>query len=238
MLFPLVLLLTLSLSFGQTLYVAAASSLQRLMPQLVEEFKSYYPGVKVKVSFASSGHLYAQIAGGAPYHVFVSADSFYTKKLIRRKKALKDSYTEYAKGLLALYGNLKGSDIKRTLEEAKRVAVANPRHAPYGKAAVQALKSLGLYERLRRKLVYGANVSQALQFVHSGGADVGIVALSLVVGRDRYITLPEELYRPVIHSAVITLKGKDSEPAKEFINFLTSQKAKEVLKRFGFKVEW
>ncbi len=223
-------------AFSQELYIAAASSLNKVLPEIVRKFEREHPNSEIKISFASSGHLYAQIKGGAPYQVFISADTLYPKKLIKDGFALKDSYTEYASGLLAVYGRVKGDSLKDVLKGAKRIAVANPRHAPYGKAAVELLKRIGLFGEVRRKLIYGANVSQAVQFVHSGGADMGIVAYSLVISMEGVKPIDRRLYSPIIHAAVVTSKGKGDEIAYTFLRFLTSPPAKEVLKRHGFLV--
>ncbi len=232
----LIPLLILSLSYAQTLYIASASSFHRVLPVLVREFKLEFPNAKIKLTFSSSGHLYAQIKGGAPYDLFISADTFYTKKLIESGKALESSYVEYAEGLLALYGSFEGNDLKEILLKADKIAIANPKHAPYGRAAVEFLKNLGIYDYVRKKIVYGANVSQALQFVYSRGAQVGIVAYSLVKGKEGVLLPPEELYTPIKHSAVITIKGMQKDVSKDFIEFLNSARAVEILKEYGFKV--
>jgi molybdate transport system substrate-binding protein len=235
-LFLIILLSLFIQANSEELYIASASSLSRMLPKIVKEFRKENPDTDVKISFASSGHLYAQIKGGAPYHVFVSVDTVYPKKLVEEGSALKESYTEYAIGILALYGKIKSGDVVRSLLEANKIAIASPKHAPYGRAAIELIKSLNLLDKVKAKLVYGANVSQAVQFVHTGGVDVGIVAYSLVYDKENTVPLPDEQYPKVRHAAVITLEGKDENTARKFIDFLTSKKAKEIIKEFGFKI--
>jgi len=238
----LLLFFVLGFAFGEPLKVAASSSLRFALEEIKGEFERR-TGKKVSVSYGASGHFYLQIKNGAPYEVFLSADALYPIKLTQEGKALKESYREFARGKLALF--TKRKDLSLTglsvlsSPEVKRIALANPKYAPYGIAAVQALKSSGLYPRVRHKLLFGTNVSQAFQFVVSGGADVGLVALSLVIpyGEGKFLEVPGELYAPVRHGAVITLFGKDKPVAWEFLNFLSTDYSKEVLKRYGFETD-
>lgn len=231
------LLLLISISYGEVLYVAAAASFRPVLERIVPIFERE-KGVKVKLSFSSSGNLYRQILGGAPLEVFISANEIYPELLVKRGYAARKTLTEFARGRLALFSlkiKIKGFD---DLLKARRVAIANPRHAPYGKAAVEVLKRSGFYEKVKGKLVYGANVGQAFQFVISGGADFGIVALSLVraYGRGDYWVVPSELHPPIKHVAVATLKGKDRKAVKEFLLFLKDKRVKDVLEDLGFEV--
>jgi len=233
------LLILLGLAFGEPLKVAAASSLRFALEEIKREFERR-TGEKVSVSYGASGHFYLQIKNGAPYEVFLSANALYPIKLVEEGKAVKESYREFARGRLALFTkredlSLTGLSVL-TSPKVKRIAVANPKYAPYGIAAVQVLKNSGLYPRIRHKLLFGANVSQAFQFVVSGGADVGLVALSLVIpyGEGKFLEVPGELYTPVRHGAVITIFGKDRRLAWEFLDFLSSDYSKEVLERYGF----
>ncbi len=229
------LLLIFSLSFGESLYVAVASSMRPLMEELKEEFERKNPGVEIKVSYASSGSIYRQILGGAPYEVFLSANEVYPEKLYERGFATKP--VPFAEGRLVIFSLRHGVEDKRILLIAKRVAIASPRHAPYGIAGVEFLKNAGLYDRVRGKLVYGSNVAQAFQFVVSGGADVGIVSLSLVktYRRGNYSVVAKDKHSPIIHSAVITSKGKNSPVAREFVDFLLSEEVKKLLLHHGFE---
>ncbi len=229
------LLLIFSLSFGESLYVAVASSMRPLMEELKEEFERKNPGVEIKVSYASSGSIYRQILGGAPYEVFLSANEVYPEKLYERGFATKP--VPFAEGRLVIFSLRHRVEDERVLLIAKRIAIASPRHAPYGIAGVEFLKNAGLYDRVRGKLVYGSNVAQAFQFVVSGGADVGIVSLSLVktYRRGSYSVVAKDKHSPIIHSAVITSKGKTSPVAREFVDFLLSEEVKKLLLHHGFE---
>ena len=236
----LVLLLVLvSFSVAEPLRIAAASSLRFALEEISKKFKEKY-NAELLISYGASGHFYLQIKHGAPYDVFLSANSLYPRRLIEEGRALKSSYTVFAKGRLVLF-TVKDIELKdySVLLKVDRIAMANPKYAPYGKAAMEFLKNAGLYPKVRHKLVYGANVSQAFQFTASGGADVGIVALSLVIpyGKGRWLEVPPELYSPVEHAGVITIQAKNKELAKEFLNFLKSKDAEGVFKRFGFSTK-
>ncbi|NPB08124.1 MAG: molybdate ABC transporter substrate-binding protein [Aquificae bacterium] len=229
------------LSFGESLRIAAASSLRFALEEITREFEKRY-GTKVSVSYGASGHFYIQIKHGAPYDVFLSANMTYPEKLVEEGKALRESLTVYALGKLALFTtkeriSLTGYNVLLS-PQVKRIAMANPKYAPYGIAAKEFLVNAGLYEKVLPRLVLGANVSQAFQFVVSGGADVGIVALSLVIpyGKGVYREVSPTLYTPVKHGAVITVLGKDKKRAWDFITFLQSDFAKSVFEKYGFSV--
>ena len=232
----LVLLLTLSLSFGREVFVASASSLRPALERIADLFEKK-EGVKVKVSYGSSGNLYRQILGGAPYDVFLSANRLYAEKVLKRLKLPKENLKVFALGRLALFSVQKEVKGFKVLLSAERVAIANPRHAPYGTAAVAFLKKKGLYEKVRTKLVYGANVGQAFQFVVSGGAQVGIVSFSYVklYRKGSYLLVPKDLHPPVEHTALLTRKGIENEYAKRFFDFLKSKEVLKILKESGFE---
>ncbi|RLJ70392.1 molybdate transport system substrate-binding protein [Hydrogenivirga caldilitoris] len=230
------LLIWTSLGLSQTLHIAAASSMMHFLERVADFFKIENPGVELKLSYGSSGNLYRKILAGAPYDVFISANELYPKKLSEAGKAFNPVI--FAKGKLVLISlKFEVKDIE-SLELAKNIAVANPKYAPYGRAAIEFLQNTGLYDRFKGKLVYGSNIAQAFQFVVSGGADAGIVPLSLVLayGRGSYYLVPENTYSPVLHVAVITDKGSKNELSERFLSFLTSDRVKELLKEFGFEV--
>jgi len=234
----LVVLLFCGVALSETINVAVASSMRPPVEEIAKLFEKL-TGHKVRLSFGSSGLLYRKVLGGAPYDVFLPASDRYAWELVERGKALGESLTPFAKGELvvfALEGNIP--DWEKVIKEARRVAIPNPRYAPYGVAALEFLKRSGLYEKVRSKLVNGSNVGQAFQFVVSGGADVGLVSLSLAVSypKGRYVRLPRELYNPVIHVAVITSRGREKETAHTFVKFLKSEEARKILNRFGFEV--
>ncbi len=232
----LLLVLLPLLSFSTTIYVAVSSSMRSALEDIAKRFEKER-GISIKLSSGSSGNLYRQIAGGAPYDIFVSASEIYTRKLLEKGLASKGEVI--ARGRLVIFSLRYDTEGFNVLKKASRVAVANPRYAPYGSAAVQALKRTGIYGDVRKKLVYGSNVGQAFQFVVSGGAEYGIVALSLVktYGRGSYWVVPEGLYAPITHIAVLTNKGDKKKEALEFFKYLKSKDAREVLERLGFEVQ-
>ncbi len=233
--FVLLTLLLATLSFGEVLYVAVSSSMRPPVEEIVRVFEDE-KGVSVKVSYGSSGSIYKQIVGGAPYHVFLSANEDYPKKLVEKGLADERTIKVFAYGKLVVFSLGRVESVPSALLKADRIAIANPRYAPYGKAGMEFLKNSGIYKKVRGRLVYGSNVGQAFQFVASGGADVGIVSLSLakVYGKGSYLQLPEGSYPTIKHVAVITSEGRDNKFAKVFLEFLTSERAKEILKKFGF----
>ncbi len=236
----ILLLLLISFASAETLHIAVASSMRPVLSKVVSMFEKKNKDVHVKLSFGSSGNLYGQILGGAPYDIFISANAVYPEKLVEKGYALKDSYTKFARGRLVIFTirdlNLSaGLDV---LKEVARIVIANPRHAPYGRAAVEVLKRYGIYDELRGKLIYGSNVAQAFQFVVSGGAEAGLVAFSLVkaYGGGNYWIVPSEMHSPIKHVAVITVRGKDKRYAVEFLRFLKDREIQKILKDNGFEV--
>ena len=235
--FFLVLFLTLSLSFGEEVLVASASSLRPALEKIAPLFEKK-EGVKVKVSYGSSGNLYRQILGGAPYDVFLSANRLYAEKVLRRLNLPKENLKVFALGRLVIFSVQRKLEKFEDILSAERVAIANPRHAPYGMAAVAFLKNKGFYKKLRTKLVYGANVGQAFQFVVSGGAQMGIVSLSYVklYGRGSYLVVPKDLHPPIEHTSLLTRRGMEKEHAKRFFEFLGSEEALRIIRESGFEI--
>jgi molybdate transport system substrate-binding protein len=226
--------------------VAAASDLQFALRELIDEFETVAPGVRVEAVFGSSGNLVGQIRNGAPFDVFVSADIAYARDVEAAGLAEPGSTRRYAIGALALWVP-DGSplDVKsRGLEAltdpaAARIAIANPEHAPYGRAAVAAMQAAGVYDTVRDRLVLGENVSQAAQFVESGSADVGIVALSIVRaptldGVGTFAEVPTELYPPIEQGVVVLDRATDRAAAESFVAFVLSDAGRPVLGRYGF----
>jgi molybdate transport system substrate-binding protein len=231
---------------AQDLRVAAASDLQFAMNDLVSSFERN-TGKRVDVSYGSSGNFRAQIANGAPFDVFFSADAQYPNMLISAGLADSDSLYVYAHGRLALWAP-PGSNLqldKRGLAVLKtsrinKIAIANPDHAPYGRAAVAALQEAGLYNDVKSKLVYGENISQAAQFAESGSAQVGILALSLTYADsmkngERW-EVPQNLYPPMEQAAVIIRASRNKAAAASFLGYVKSPAGREVLAKYGFTV--
>src|ERR1700738_1737895 len=198
---------------AQGLTVAAASDLQAALPAIVARFGPD-GGQHVRLTVGSSGNFFTQIENGAPFDVFLSADIEYPRRLERSGQAERGSLYEYARGRLVLWTrNDSGIDVRRGLAvltdaSVRRVAIANPEHAPYGRAAVAALRHEGLYERVQGKCVLGENISQAGQFAQSGSADVGVLALALALSptlknSGTYADIPESWYPPLEQAAVV-----------------------------------
>ncbi len=231
--------------WGQAITVAAAADLNAPLSEVAANYQKQ-TGMIVKLSFGSSGNLFNQIQNGAPYDVFLSADEDYPKQLIQLGLAERSSFYRYAIGRLVLW-TLESSvlDVEHrgmdTLLDpsVKKIAIANPQHAPYGRAAVAALRHYGIYEKVADRLVLGENVSQSAQFVESGNAQVGIVALahalaSTMKGKGRYWEIPDESY-PTLNQAVVVLSRSSAKTeVAEFLKYLKTPPAMDVLRRYGF----
>jgi molybdate transport system substrate-binding protein len=228
---------------AQTLRVAAAADLQFAMNDLGGQFEKK-TGTKVAVSYGSSGNFRAQIENGAPFDVFFSADAQYPQQLVTAGVADGPSLFVYALGHLVLWApgaeNLqvakKGFEVLKDPAVTK-IAIANPEHAPYGRAAVAALQKAGLYEQVKAKLVYGENISQTAQFVQSGSAQVGLIALSLTFaesmkGGDQW-EIPLDLYPTMQQEAVIVTKSPNKKEAQAFLDFVKSDDGRKTLAKYG-----
>src|SRR5438128_810043 len=191
--------------------IAAASDLQFALKDVAARFEQT-AGHRVRVTFGSSGNFFAQISNGAPFDVFLSADTGYPQRLIDAGAADRDSFFVYGTGTIVLWVPLASpldpnKGLKMLLDPTvRKVALANPEHAPYGRAAVAALRHEGLYEALSSKFVLGENLTQAMQFVESGNADAGLVGLPLAVappmqGKGRYWIVPRSFYPPIAQGA-------------------------------------
>lgn len=234
------------LSAAETLRVAAAANLVHAMADLAAAFQDAHPDIKVETSFGASGSLVAQIKHGAPYDVFLSADLDYPQALIATEHAREESLFIFAVGQLALWSShaeRNMSDLVATLRSPsiQKIAIANPATAPYGRAAQQALMQLGLWTLLQPKLVIAENISQTAQFVDSGNADLGFVALSSIKsppldGRGIWQIVSASLHSPLAHGAILTNRGGNNPAARKFMDFLRSDAARNVFARYGYDV--
>lgn len=231
---------------AQGLRVAAASDLQAALPAIAAQFEKE-TAQHVTLTFGSSGNFATQIENGAPFDVFMSADIAYPKRLVQAGLAERGSLYEYATGRLVLWArNDSGIDVARGLgvladARVRRIAIANPAHAPYGRAAIAAIRHEQLYDRVHAKLVLGENISQAAQFAQSGNADVGVIALALALGPSlqtigAYVEVPAAFYPPIEQGAVIVSSSKQKPLATRFVDGLKQPAAKSILQRFGFAV--
>jgi molybdate transport system substrate-binding protein len=233
-------------SNSREVIVAAAADLSSAMQEIADRYQKQ-TGVDVKLSFAASGSLTQQIENGAPFDIFFSADMDYPRTLIAAGDADAGSLYEYAVGKLVLWVPANSPlDVKKGMDvlldpAVKKIAIANPEHAPYGRAAVAALKHVGLYDRVSDRLVLGENIAQAAQFAESGNAQVGFVALAHVVapsmqGKGKYWIVPAGDYPPLAQGAVIVSHSAHKKEAAEFLAYIKSKPTAELLRRYGFEV--
>ena len=221
----------------RTLAIAAAADLKFAIEDIAPAFHRARPDLELRASFGSSGNFYAQLHNGAPFDAYLSADVQYPRMLLRDGIGKADSLFVYGVGRIVVWvpasspmpaaGALLDPGVKH-------IAIANPQHAPYGRAAEAALRSMGLYDKLKPKLVLGEDISQTFEFVESGAADVGIVALSLALApsaHGKYWEIPVDAY-PRIEQAGLILK--DSPDSQAFRAFLVSGEGRAILKRYGF----
>ena len=228
------------------LRIAAASDLKFALEDIVKAFHRLHANAQVTVTHGSSGSFFAQLSNKAPFDLFLSADVEYARRLVEQGHGSPGSAFPYARGHIVLW-TLKDSphDVAHAGfgplgdKEVKSIAVANPKTAPYGRAAIEALKSLGVYEAVEGKLVYGDSVAHAAQLVESGAADVGIIALSLAVSptlreRGKFWQIPAQAYQPIIQGGAIMSWAEDAAIATEFRDFLLSGQGMSILKVYGF----
>jgi molybdate transport system substrate-binding protein len=231
---------------AQELRVAAASDLQAALPAIAAQFEKE-TGHRVALTFGSSGNFSTQIQNGAPFDVFMSADIEYPKRLEETGLAEHGSLYGYATGRLVLWTRHdSGIDIKgglKVLSDARvrRIAIANPAHAPYGRAAVAALRHEGVYDQVQSKFVLGENISQTAQFAESGNADVGLIALALALSpalkdAGAFVEIASDIYPPIEQAAIVVAASKQKALAGQFIAALKQPAAKAVLRSYGFAV--
>jgi len=229
---------------AEPITVAAAADLNYAMNELAGRFETA-TGTKVTLSFGASGNLFSQIQSGAPFDLFFSADEDYSKKLVNTGVADASSLRIYALGHLVLWvPNNSSFDPQKLQMEllnqpgVTRIAIANPEHAPYGRAAMTAIEHYGLRDKLAGKLVFGENVSQAAQFVQSGNAQAGLIAMSLakspaMESAGRFWVLPSDAYPELKQAAVIVSASKHKKAAQAFMDFVLSPEGAATLRKYG-----
>jgi molybdate transport system substrate-binding protein len=225
--------------------VAAAADLSAALHEVADNYQKR-TGVSVNLSFGASGALTQQIQNGAPFDVFFSADMDYPRQLIAAGQADSATLYRYAVGQLVLWVpkdspldvEHKGMDVLLDLS-TKKIAIANPTHAPYGRAAVASLKHYGLYEKVSDRLVLGENVAQAAQFVESGNAQAGFVALAhatapAMQGKGKYWIVPAEAHPPLDQGVILISHSPHKKDAAAFLGFVKTEEAADLLRRYGF----
>lgn len=226
--------------------VAAAADLNAALGDLIARFSASH-SVDVGVSYGSSGTFYAQLISGAPFDLFLSADVAYPRQLDARGLVLEDSEFVYAIGRLVVWVprsstiDLGGAQPLRALADPSlaHISVANPEHAPYGRAAIAALKSVGVYDAVKPRLVFGENVAQALQFAQTGAADAAVVARSLAVApsqkdHGRFVDVPADAYPPLEQAGAILKAAADVDAARALRAYILGTEGRTILRQYGF----
>jgi molybdate transport system substrate-binding protein len=242
----LLLLFTGAFATAQKITVAAAD-MSAALPELVAAYTKK-TGQTVKLSFGASGNLTNQIRNVAPFDIFFSADEQYPQQLVTEGLALKDTLYRYAIGRLVLWvANDSPLDLPKLGIQAlpdpsvKKISIANPAHAPYGRAAEATLRHFGIYNQVSSRLVLGENVSQAAQFVESGNAQAGLIALSHALApalkdKGRYWTVPLDAYPTLNQAAVVLSRSKKQDAARKFLEFVHSPETTSLLTSYGFSL--
>ena len=234
-------------AFAASGTIAVAANFTKTIEQLGHDFEKQ-SGHKLKFAFGPTGKLYAQIKNGAPFDAFFGADERRPLKTVQDGMAKQASYLVYAQGQIALYANdaKKYPVAEKPLEvlqagEFKHLAIANPKTAPYGERAQAFLKSKGLYEGIKRKLVNGESIAHAYQYVATGNAPIGFIALSQIVDpqspiyqKGAYWVVPQNDYAPIKQGAVILKRGENNPAVTEFFEYLTTPKAIEIIESYGY----
>jgi molybdate transport system substrate-binding protein len=226
--------------------IAAAADLTFAFKDVAARFEKH-TGNKVELTYGSSGNFFSQIQNGAPFDLFFSADLSFPQKLEEAGLVEPGTTYEYAKGQIVIWvPNASKLDLSKGLAVLldpgiRKIAIANPQHAPYGSAAVAAMQREGIYDQVKSKFVMGENISQTAQFVQSGNADAGIVALSLALApamkdNGRYVEIPASDYPPLLQAAVILKSSRNKELAKQFLKFLKQPDTVALMERYGFVV--
>jgi len=227
----------------QKITIAAAADLKFAMDSIITSYKAQNPGAEIQVVYGSSGKFFQQISNGAPFDIFFSADVDYPNQLKDQALTIGDIKT-YGIGQIVLWS--KKTDPNKsgmnTLlgEQNKKIAIANPSHAPYGKRAQESLLYFKLYDKVKDKLVMGENISQTAQFVTTGAADIGVVALSLALSPPmkseggKYYLIPEESHTPLEQAYTLLKHATGNLAATKFYNFISSPAAISILTYYGF----
>ena len=242
-----VVLVAFSLFFApaahaEKITIAAAADLKFAMDEIVAGFNKNRSGDEVQVVYGSSGKFHTQIQQGAPYDLFFSADIGFPRELARQGQAASE-VKPYAVGRIVLWSAdmdaTKMTLASLTDSKITKIAIANPKHAPYGKRAEEALRSAGLWEKVQAKLVFGENIAQTAHYVQSGNAQVGIIALALVLNpelskKGGYYLVPDSMHNPLEQGFIITRLGAAKPLAKQFAGYMGSKQVRSIMTKYGF----
>ena len=242
-----VLIITgVNVALAEEITIAAASDLNFAFREIATEYENT-TGNYVRLTLGSSGNFFAQIQNGAPFDLYFSADIAYPRNLEEAGLTVPGSLYQYAVGRIVLWtGHESRIDVTKGFEALReptirKIAIANPKHAPYGRAAVAAMEHFKVYDQVKDRLILGENISQAAQFIESGACDVGIIALSLAVApamksKGTYWEVPADAHLPLEQGAVILKSSKNQEAARQFLEFIKGPNGQEIMKRYGFIV--
>lgn len=227
---------------AEKITIAAAADLKFAMDDIVSAFNKQHTGHDVQVTYGSSGKFHTQIQQGAPYDLFFSADIAFPRELARNGQAASE-VKAYAIGRIVLWSATRNAATMTLASLADpgitKIAIANPKHAPYGKRAEEALRAAGVWESVQTKLVFGENISQTAQYVQSGNAQVGIIALALVrnpelAKKGGYYLIPDTMHNPLEQGFIITRHGGQSTLARQFTEFMSTKQARNIMINYGF----
>lgn len=242
LLFIVCSLLVTTTAYAEKITVAAAADLKYAMDEIIRSFNKSHSGHEVEVVYGSSGKFFTQIQQGAPYDLLFSADINYPRELAKKGFAASE-VIPYAFGRVVLWSNSMDAS-KMTLANLSdpkitKIAIANPKHAPYGKRAEEALKSVKLWDIVQTKLVFGENIAHTAQFVQTGNAQAGIIALSLALNpalskQGGYYLIPEKLHEPLEQGYIITKRAENKALAKTFSGYMTSKETRRIMTKYGF----
>lgn len=238
----LILFIIFSLNlFANSINIAIASNVSYAINELIKEFNKTNPNTKVQITLGSSGKLTAQIINGAPYNLFMSADMKYPEKLYRNSLTIYEPKI-YAKGGLSIISS-KDINLAKDLrfltdKNIDKIAIANPKTAPYGKATIEALKNANIYNDIKNKFVYAESISQTVTYALKA-SDLGFIAKSSLYSEKmkkykNYIDVDTKLYTPINQGIVLLNKKKNSSEAKAFYEFILSDKAQTIFKQYGY----
>lgn len=241
LLIAFLLIYSAGLQATDKLTIAAASDLRFALDEIVALYQQQHP-TDIRVIYGSSGKLSTQIRNGAPFDVFFSADIQFPEQLYTEGHAVTQPHL-YAYGRIVLWSqrqNMAGIELSQLHElDFRRLAIAQPAHAPYGQRAQEALQAVGIWQAIRSKLVYGENIAQTAQMAQSGGADIAIIALSLAksptLAKHGYQLIPAELHQPLAQAHVITRFGAENLSAQQFTAYMQQPKVLAIMQKYGFE---
>jgi len=235
------LLISITICAQKSVKVAAAANLRSVFEEIKEQYEKEHPGIKIDVTFASSGSFVQQILNGASFDFFMAADKGFPLKL-QKQGATYGKVSTYIYGKLAMWSNTeevsKGFSILKN-NSIKRIAIAKPETAPYGESAVELLKKEGLYTDLKSKIIYADNISAAAQYAFTGNAEIGFIALSLALspemkGKGKCYIIPQEMYSPIEQACVLIKKSSRNIAAEKFMKVIVGNSYNNIWKKYGY----